>query len=202
MCNHSRTVRENQGTCPSVHRGFSSGYPDQSPSSKPRNDKQVFVKVRPMQTSGEPANPSLAVSTGKRYTIPMFLSTFRSDWSRAARLLSALLLLASLCGCYTNKANKIRESRFINMDAEVLHVTYSQEKRTETMPNGLVCTFEGKVHLRLPSGKSVTLYQAMTASGVRYLSKNKQYEFVEKGPCCRVFYKGSEIFEGIFCRSK
>jgi hypothetical protein len=88
------------------------------------------------------------------------------------------------------------------MDSEIVHVTYSEEKRTETLPNGIVCTFEGKVRLLLPSGKAVTLYQSMTASGVRYVSKNKEYEFIEKGPCCRLFYKGAEIFEGVYCRSK
>jgi hypothetical protein len=121
---------------------------------------------------------------------------------RTTRLLAAMCLLAGLTGCLSGKHEKIRESNFINMDAEILHVTYSQEKRTETMPNGLVCTFDGKVKLRLPSGKTVTLYQAMTASGVRYLSSNKQYEFFEKGPCCRLYFKGQEIFEGVFCRAK
>lgn len=132
----------------------------------------------------------------------MLFKHLRCDSYRSMRLLAALLLLAGLSGCYTSKASKVRESRFINMDSEVLHVTYSEEKRTETLPNGIVCTFEGKVRLRLPSGKSVTLYQAMTASGVRYLSKNKEYEFIEKGPCCRLYYKGAEFFEGVFCRGK
>jgi hypothetical protein len=114
----------------------------------------------------------------------------------------ALVALAGLSGCVSSKPVKTRESRFINMDSEIVHVTYSEEKRTETLPNGIVCTFDGKVRLRLPDGKSVTLYQTMTASGMRYVSKNKEYEFIEKGPCCRLFYKGTEIFEGVFCRSK
>jgi membrane-bound inhibitor of C-type lysozyme len=112
------------------------------------------------------------------------------------------MIVAGLSGCYTSQGGKTRESRFINMDAEMIHVTYSEEKRTEMLSNGLVCTFEGKVKLVLHNGKSVTLYQAMTASGMRYVSKNKQYEFVEKGPCCKLFYKGAEIFDGVFCRSK
>lgn len=132
----------------------------------------------------------------------MLSTTLRSDGHPSARLFAALLILAGLSGCFTSKGGKIRESRFINMDAEIVHATYSEETRTETLPNGIVCTFDGKVRLLLPSGKSVTLYQAMTGSGVRYLSKNKEYEFIEKGPCCRLFYKGAEIFEGVFCRSK
>ncbi len=132
----------------------------------------------------------------------MFLTELRYDGCRAARLLAALLLLAGLSGCYTSRPGKTRESNFINMDSEVVHVTYSEEKRIETLPNGIVCTFEGKVRLHLPSGKSVTLYQTMTASGVRYMSKNKDYEFIEKGPCCRLFYNGAQIFEGVYCRSK
>ena len=132
----------------------------------------------------------------------MFITQLRLDGYRSVRLFATLVVLAVLSGCYTSNAGKTRESRFINMDAEVLHVTYSQEKRTETLPNGIVCTFDGKVRLRLPSGKSVTLYQAMTATGVRYLSKNKEYEFIEKGPCCKLYYKGAEFFEGVFCRSK
>ena len=110
--------------------------------------------------------------------------------------------LAVLCGCAYYMSGKIRESRFINMDAEILHVTYGEERRTETLPNGLVCTFDGKVRLQLPSGKRVVLYQTMTTSGMRYVSKNKQYEFLEKGPCCRVNFKGKELFEGVYCRNK
>ncbi|MEI7900002.1 MAG: MliC family protein [bacterium] len=132
----------------------------------------------------------------------MFANTLSHKGHGWARLCAALLMLAGLSGCYTSKSGKIRESRFINMDAEMIHVTYSEEKRTETLPNGLVCTFDGKIRLRLASGKTITLYQAMTASGVRYVSKNKRYEFIEKGPCCRLFYKGTEIFEGVYCRSQ
>ena len=86
------------------------------------------------------------------------------------------------------------------MDAEVLKVQYGKEKRTETLPNGLVCTFNDKVLLHLPDGKPVVLYQAMTTTGVRYVSANKRYEFHEKGPYCIVTYDGRTIFEGVFCR--
>ncbi len=86
------------------------------------------------------------------------------------------------------------------MDAEVLVVEYGEEKRTETLPNGLVCTFEGKVRLLLPDKKRVTLYQALATSGVCYVSKDKQYDFHEKGPYCILRHQGVTIFEGYFCR--
>jgi membrane-bound inhibitor of C-type lysozyme len=94
----------------------------------------------------------------------------------------------------------LRESRFIDMDAQVLSVEYGKEKRTETLPNGLVCTFDRKVRLHLPQGKTVVLYQAIAKTGVRYLSKDKRYEFVEKGPYCMVTCDGKPAFEGFFCR--
>ena len=79
---------------------------------------------------------------------------------------ACLLLAALLCGCATMTFKTIRERRFITMDAEILHVSYCEEKRTETLPNGLVCTFDRKVLLRLPDGKRVVLYQTISASGV------------------------------------
>ncbi len=94
-----------------------------------------------------------------------------------------------------------RKAHFINMDAEILYVEYGQEKRTEILPNGLACTFDGKVRIRLgKAGKHHVLYQAISASGVRYLSKDKQFEFFEKGPYCLLNEKGRLIFEGVYCR--
>jgi len=86
------------------------------------------------------------------------------------------------------------------MDGQIVHADYGKEKRNETLPNGLVCTFEGKVRLRLPEGKRIVLYQAISTSGVRYVSANKQYEFTEMGPYCIVSHNGKQIFEGFFCR--
>jgi uncharacterized OsmC-like protein len=112
----------------------------------------------------------------------------------------ALFALAGLCGCATLTFKSTRQSRFINMDGEIVHVDYGKEKRTETMPNGLVCTYDGKVRLQLPDGKRVVLYQALTASGVRYVSQDKHYVFIEKGPYCMIYRDNKPFFEGVFCR--
>ena len=117
-----------------------------------------------------------------------------------AQLIVAGSVLSVLCGCATVLFKSTRESRFIDMDGQVVHVDYGKEKRTETLPNGLVCTFDGKVRLQLPEGKRLVLYQALSASGVCYASKDKQYEFIEKGPYCIITYRGKRIFEGFFCR--
>ena len=74
-----------------------------------------------------------------------------------------------------------RVSRFINMDAEVIHAEYAKEKHTETTPDGLVSTFENKVRLTLPDGKRLTLYQSFSPFGVRYVSKEGRHEFIERG---------------------
>ncbi len=109
---------------------------------------------------------------------------------------------AGLCGCATGKAKPPRKTCFIDMDSNVLHVTYSEQKRTEKLPNGLVCTLTGKVRLKLPSGKNIVLYQSLSTSGMRYLSKNKQYEFREKGLYCFLLKDSQVIFEGVYCREK
>ena len=96
--------------------------------------------------------------------------------------------------------NSTREASFIDMDGKVVHVDYGREKRTEILPNGLVCTFDGKIRLQLPDGKRFVLYQSMSTSGVRYVSANKQYEFTEMGPYCLVSQNGKMIYEGFFCR--
>ena len=95
----------------------------------------------------------------------------------------------------------MRENRFFNLDAEILRVEYGKEKRTETLPNGLVCTYEGKGRLTLPDEKRVVLYQTIATSGIRYLSADKRYEFIEKAPYCMVRHEGVTIFEGIFRRT-
>lgn len=96
--------------------------------------------------------------------------------------------------------NAIRQSRFIDMDGQLVHVEYGKEKRTETLPNGLVCTYEGKVRIQLPSGKRLVLYQTLTPVGVCYATADKRYEFIEMGPYCRITQNGKTIFEGVFCR--
>lgn len=116
------------------------------------------------------------------------------------RALATGLLGLLLCGCATMTFKPLRESRFINMDAEVLHVAYGEEKRTETL-HGIVCTFDRKVLLRLPSGKRAVLYQTMSASGVKYVSDGKRYEFIEKGPYCILFENGATLFEGVYSRN-
>lgn len=106
----------------------------------------------------------------------------------------------SLAGCASLRFKPIRQSRFVNMDVEVLRVEYGHEKRTETLPNGLVCAFDSKVRVRLPDGERIVLYQTLATSGVRYVSHDKQYEFNEKGPYCILRHQGKTLFEGIYCR--
>ncbi len=129
----------------------------------------------------------------------MSFSKSVSLFSRPLGMLAAACAVAGLCGCAAMCFKPIRESQFINMDAERVQVEYGEEKRTETMPNGLVCTFDGKVRVVLPDGKRIVLYQAFTAAGVRYVSEDKRYEFYEKGPYCIVRHRGATIFEGVFC---
>ena len=112
----------------------------------------------------------------------------------------SLLIVAFLAGCASLDFTTLRENRFFNIDAEILNVEYGREKRTETLPNGLVCTYEGKVRLTLPDGKRVVLYQTIATSGIRYLSANKKHEFIEKAPYCMVRYEGETVFEGIYRR--
>ena len=120
----------------------------------------------------------------------------------SSRIAAALLACVVLSGCAAWGFTPLRENRFLNMDAEVLTVEYGKEKRTETLPNGLVCTYEGKVRLTLPDGgKPIVLYQTIATSGIRYLSEDKRYEFIEKAPHCMVGREGVIIFEGIFRRA-
>ncbi len=121
---------------------------------------------------------------------------------RRHRILPQLLLGLALCGCATSRFEAKREMRFIDMDSNVLRVSYGEEKRTEKLPNGLVCTFSGKVLLDLPDGKRVVLYQTLSASGMRYVSKNKRYDFFEKGLFCMLKKDNAVIFEGVYCRAK
>jgi len=114
-----------------------------------------------------------------------------------AHLLAASLVLS---GCAAWTFTPTRESRFINVDAEQLRVEYGREKRTETLDNGIVCTYEGKVRLTLPDGTRKVLYQTLATSGIRYHSADKQYEFVEKAPYCILRQQGRVIFEGIYRR--
>lgn len=129
----------------------------------------------------------------------MLIARSLSHLTRALQLITALGVCAGLAGCATWTFKPLRESRFVNVDAELLYVEYGKEKRTETLPNGLVCTYEGVVRLRLPNNDRVVLYQTLAPMGIRYLSKNKQYEFVEKAPYCVVRCRGVLIFEGLYC---
>lgn len=128
----------------------------------------------------------------------MTLSFFRLCAS--VRTLAALSVLVALCGCASMRFKVKRETRFINMDAEVLHVAYGEEKRSKTLSSGIVCTFDGKVRLQFPDGKRIVLYQALSSSGMRYVSKDMQFEFREKGPYCILSQYGKTIFEGVYCR--
>jgi hypothetical protein len=132
----------------------------------------------------------------------MAQNNHRADLSHARAFALALLVSAGLCGCATSRFKSTREMRFIDMDSNVLHVSYGEEKRTEKLPNGLPCTFSGKVLLELPDGKDVVLYQTLSTAGMRYLSKNKRYEFREKGVYCFVLKDGKVLFEGVYCRAK
>ena len=130
----------------------------------------------------------------------MFKNRFKDRIRCAARLAFAALALSVLSGCASFGFHATRRSTFVDMDGRVLAVEYAKERRTETLPNGLVCTFEGKVRLRLPEGRHIVLYQALAPSGVRYVSANKKYEFVEMGPYCTITFKGDKLYEGFYCR--
>ena len=143
---------------------------------------------------------SLAVTRNTRYTGLMFNAQLDRRLLKSVRMTAALFALAGLCGCATLTFKSTRSTRFINMDGQIVCVDYGKEKRTETLPNGLVCTFEGKVRLQLPEGKRIVLYHTMSTSGVRYASADKRYAFIEMGPYCIVSQKGKPIFEGFFCR--
>lgn len=129
-------------------------------------------------------------------------STRSTPRSRVAETALILFLCAGLFGCATSRFKATRETRFIDMDSNVLRVSYGEEKRTEKLPNGLACTFSGKVLLELPSGKRMVLYQSISRSGMRFVSKNKRYEFREKGVYCFLMKDNTIIFEGVYCRAK
>ncbi len=127
----------------------------------------------------------------------------KTHLSALARIAHVVFIAAACSGCATfaDMTFKVkRETRFVNMDGEFLRVAYGEERRSETLPNGLVCTYEGKVRLRFEDGKSVVLYQTISASGMRYVSADKRFEFHEKGPYCIVSREGRKLFEGIQCR--
>jgi len=116
------------------------------------------------------------------------------------RVCAALAVCVFVAGCAAWRFTTLRESRFINVDAEILHVEYGRETRTETLANGLACTYEGKVRIRLADGRRVVLYQTLAPSGIRYLSADKHYEFIEKAPHCILMRDGVPLFEGIYYR--
>lgn len=119
---------------------------------------------------------------------------------RLGRVWGAAALALTLCGCASLHFTALRKSRFIDMDADILHVDYGKEKRTETFPNGLTYTFHDKVRLHLPEGKTIVLYETIGTVGLRYVSSDKHYEFLESGPYCILHRDGKTIFEGVFCK--
>lgn len=144
---------------------------------------------------------TLAPQAMSRYTTGMsFIGTIRRI-SIAAQLAFALFFGIAVCGCAGFGFTSTRDTRFIDMDSNVLHVSYGEEKRTETLPNGLVCTFTGKVLLKMPDGGKIVLYQTLSSSGMRFVSKNKKYEFREKGVYCFLLKDAQVIFEGVYCRA-
>jgi len=119
---------------------------------------------------------------------------------RTARRGLLPLLLLACCGCATLLFEATREAKYVNMDSEVVHVEYGEEKHTEELPNGGSLVFDKKVRLRLPDGKRVILYQTVSPSGVLYASKDKKYLFFERGPCCMLIHDRATVFEGVYCR--
>ncbi len=111
----------------------------------------------------------------------------------------AIAAFALSGGCATFLFKPLREARFIDMNGKVIHVEYGKEKRTTTMANGLVCTFEDKVRVTFPNGDRDVLYQTLSASGLRYTSENGKILLIEKGLSCALVRKGQVVFEGIRC---
>jgi len=146
---------------------------------------------------------ALAVRTVTRYTVYMSAFLIQQPKGPAKSFLRAFAILAAalVCGCASLSFKPYRQTRFVNMDAEVILAEYAKEKRTETLPNGLVSTFENKVRLTLPDGKRITLYQSFSPFGVCYVSKNGRYEFIERGVYCLFYKDGQVAFEGVHCRN-
>ncbi len=146
---------------------------------------------------------ALAVQAATRYIVdmsaPLILRLNGSPKSRFSA--TGVLAAALVCGCASMSFKPYRASRFINMDAEVIQAEYAKEKHTETMPGGLVSTFENKVRLTLPDGKRLTLYQSFSPFGVRYISKDGRQEFIERGVYCLLYQNGALVFEGVHCRN-
>ena len=111
--------------------------------------------------------------------------------------LFAVLFLLAVAGCASFTVT--REARFINMDNELLRVGYGEKPHVEEF-GGIEFKLKGYVHLRLPDGKGVTCRQVVSLDGMRYVSKNGDYLYCEKVPYCILYYKGAQIFEGIYCR--
>jgi len=128
----------------------------------------------------------------------MFINRLFFGWTLWFRVAAAAVFLAGLSGCASFTAT--RQTRYVDMDGQIVHVEYGKEKRTETLPNGLVCTFEGKLRVKLPDGKRIVLYQSLSTAGNRYVSANKRYEFSELGPYCIIQLDGKRIFQGFYCR--
>ena len=159
----------------------------------------MFIRLR-VGTTALHMRLSVARPSVTRYTLLMLFPLPSPLSRRFLRLHAALSVCAVVVGCAAWTFTPLRESRFINVDAEVLRVEYGSEKRTETLSNGLVCTYEGKVRVHLSDGNRIVLYQTLTPFGIRYLSADKQYEFIEKAPFCMLRHKGVLLFEGTYCR--
>lgn len=133
-----------------------------------------------------------------RYTLCMLKKRFCIPCGLCAPIIAAALLLTGICGCTSFKV--MRQTRFVDMDGRIVHAEYGKEKRTETLPSGIVCTFDGKVRISLFDGQRITLYQTLSTAGNRYVSLNKRYEFTEMGPYCIIQHDGVRIYQGFYCR--
>ncbi len=106
-----------------------------------------------------------------------------------------LLLFAAGCASF----DVTRRASYVNMDNERLRAEYGEKIHTETF-RGMDFTFKGIVRVILPDGASVVCRQTVSTAGVEYISKDKRYLFVERGPFCILFKDGQRIFEGFYCR--
>ncbi len=117
------------------------------------------------------------------------------------RLLHFLFLaIAVLCFAGCKSFNVKRTARFIDMDAQTITVEYGEDPNREHSGNGSAFDLNGKIRMRLPSGKKVYLYQTMVQTGILYRSKDLSYSYYEKGVCCALSHDGKLIFEGVYCR--
>ena len=109
----------------------------------------------------------------------------------------SLFLFLFLAGCVSFDVT--RRASYVNMDNERLHAEFGEKVHTETF-RGMDFTFKGIVRVRLQDGNSVVCLQTVSTAGMEYISKDKRYLFVERGPFCILFKDGVRVFEGFYCR--